>query len=253
MLMPRIIPCLDVAGTTVVKGTRFVDLRVLGSPAEFAVRYEAEGADELVMLDITASREGRGPYPAVVEAVASRLSIPLTVGGGLDQLERIRDVLAAGADKVSLNTPAVEHPDLIEEAASRFGSQAVVVAIDVRRAADGRYRVYIRGGQEPTPWDLETWLPEVTRRGAGEILLTSIDQDGTRSGYDTALLALAASLTTRPIIASGGAAHAGHLRDGLRITGVTGALLAGVLHDGVTTIGRLKAELSEMGVRVRAV
>lgn len=252
MLKPRIIPCLDVAGEQVVKGTQFEGLRALGDPAELALRYEEQGADEIVYLDITASLEHRAPYLAVVERVARQLSIPLTVGGGLGNVEQIGQILASGADKVSLNTPALARPPLIQEAARRFGSQAVVVAMDVRRQND-QWRIYVHGGRTPTAWFLEPWLAYVSELGAGEILLTSIDRDGTGQGYDLEALRLASRTVTIPIIASGGGAVPEHLAKALAVPGVTGALVAGVLHDGQTTVGRLKAELMEMGVDVRAV
>ena len=251
MLKRRIIPCLDVAGDVVVKGVRFADLRLLGDPAELAHRYEDQGADEIVLLDITASREGRTPNPQVVERVARRLSIPLTVGGGLADVTAVAAVLAAGADKVSLNSPALRRPELVCEASRRFGAQAVVVAVDVRREG-GLYRVYASGGSIGTPWLLESWLAKVQSLGAGEILITSIDRDGTRQGYDLEALKLASRLVSLPIIASGGAALPLHLAEALALPGVTGALLAGVLHDGRWTVGAMRQELRNLGVDVRA-
>lgn len=251
MLKPRIIPCLDVAGDIVVKGTRFEGLRTVGDPAELAARYEDQGADEIVLLDITASAEGRSPDPDVVERVARRLSIPLTVGGGLGSVETVGRILRAGADKVSLNTPALERPELIRDAASRFGSQAVLVAVDVRRT-DRDWQVHARGGRLPTRWRLAEWLERVQALGAGEILLTSIDQDGTGGGYDLGALRRASQSVHLPIIASGGGASAQQIRDALSVPGVTGALIAGVLHAGDTTVGAIKQELSMMGVDVRA-
>jgi cyclase len=252
MLKARIIPCLDVAGDVVVKGTQFGELRRLGDPAELAARYEDQGADEIVYLDITASIERRTPRMDVVERVARRLSIPLTVGGGLETVDVVGAVLAAGADKVSLITPAVARPALVAEAAARFGSQAVVVAVDVRReAAD--WRVYVRGGRTPTDWFLEPWLRRVAELGAGEILLTSIDRDGMRQGYDLEALAVAGRTVRLPIIASGGGAAPEHLAAALAVPGVTGALIAGVLHDGATTVDRLKADLQQWGVSIRGV
>lgn len=252
MLKPRIIPCLDVARDIVVKGTRFEGLRSVGDPAELAARYEEQGADEIVLLDITASAEGRSPDPVVVERVARRLGIPLTVGGGLTSIETVGRTLASGADKVSLNTPALERPELIGEAAGRFGSQAVLVAVDVRRTSGGDWQVHARGGRLPTRWRLGEWLEHVQALGAGEILLTSIDQDGTGSGYDLGALRRASQRVHLPIIASGGGASAQQIRDALSVPGVTGALIAGVLHAGDTTVGAIKQELSMMGVDVRA-
>lgn len=251
MLRPRVIPCLDVAGNVVVKGTQFEGLRNFGDPADLAARYEDQGADEIVLLDVTASLEGRSPHPEVVERVARRLGIPLTVGGGLSSADAVGSVLGAGADKVSLNTPALARPALIAEAARRFGSQAIVVAVDVRLAS-GDWQVFARGGRQPTPWYLGPWLETVAERGAGEILLTSIDRDGTGSGYDLAALWRASASVSLPIIASGGGASPEHLAAALRVPGVTGALIAGVLHTGRTTVGRIKEELQAMGVSVRA-
>jgi cyclase len=252
MLRQRIIACLDVAGDKVVKGTSFEALTVWGDPAERAVLYQEQGADEIVLLDITASIERRGPDLATVERVAHGLSIPLTVGGGLGTVEQIGQVLAAGADKVSLNTPAVASPSLIGEAAGRFGSQAVVVAVDVRREAEG-WRVYVKGGREATSWFLQPWLRTVERLGAGEILLTSIDRDGTGRGYDVEALRAAAQTVRVPIIASGGAATPQQVAEGLGIPGVTGALIAGVLHRDEFTVAALKGEVASRGVWVRAV
>ncbi len=251
MLKQRIIACLDVAGDLVVKGTRFEELRVIGAPAELAARYEDQGADEIVFLDITASIEGRGPRPEVVERVAQRISIPLTVGGGLRSADTVGRVLAAGADKVSLNTPALARPELVREASGRFGSQAVVIAVDVRRQGED-WRVYSHGGRTETPWQLGPWLEAVQALGAGEILLTSIDRDGTGTGYDLDALRHAAQIVHLPIIASGGGAAPSQIGAALFLPGITGVLLAGALHDGRTTIGAIKAELSAMGVDVRA-
>lgn len=251
MLKSRIIPCLDVAGDTVVKGTRFEGLRDVGDPAELAARYADQGADEIVLLDITASVEGRCPNPDVVERVARALSIPLVVGGGLRTTQDVGQTLAAGADKVSLNTPALDRPEIISESARRFGSQAVLVAVDVRRTG-GDWQVYARGGRAPTAWRLAAWLERAEALGAGEVLLTSIDQDGTGAGYDTGALQCAGETVHLPIIASGGGRSARQIRDALEMPGVTGALIAGVLHAGDTTIGRIKQELREMGVDVRA-
>jgi cyclase len=251
MLRPRIIACLDVAESQVVKGTGFRDLVSWGDPAERAQAYQDQGADEIVLLDIMASVEGRAPDPVTIERVARRLSIPLTVGGGLRTVEQIGRMLAAGADKVSLNTPAVASPALIRDAAGQFGSQAVVVAVDVRRE-QGDWRVYVRGGREPTPWFLAPWLRTVERLGAGELLLTSIDRDGTGEGYDLAALETAAATVNIPIIASGGASSPAQLADAFSIPGVTGALVAGMLHRGEVTVGELKAAVARRGVDVRA-
>lgn len=252
MLNARVIACLDVAGDIVVKGTSFVVLQQHGDPSLLALRYEEQGADEIVLLDITASVERRSPNLALVERVARRLSIPLTVGGGLADVDDIGRVLAAGADKASLNTPAVRNPQLIAEAANRYGSQAVVVAVDVKRE-QGDWPVYVRGGREATPWRLEPWLRQVEGLGAGEILLTSIDRDGTGQGYDLEALRTAARACRIPIIASGGGGTADQMAQALAIPGVTGALVAGVLHTGRSTVGQLKSAIAAWGVPVRAV
>lgn len=250
MLKPRVIACLDVAGGAVVKGRQFVDLVRLGAPDELARRYEAEGADELVVLDITATREGRAADVAMVERVARSLTIPLTVGGGIATWQQAGRILAAGADKVTVNTAALDRPLLLTDIADRFGSQAVVVAVDVRQA-NGGWQVYAAGGARATGWTLASWLPHAVAHGAGEILLTSIDRDGTGTGYDVAALARAAELVACPIIASGGARDASQMAAALAVPGVTGVLLAGVLHRGETTVGALKQELSRQGVMLR--
>ena len=250
MLKPRLIVCLDVADGFVVKGRQFERLQRWGRPEDLARRYQDEGADEVVVLDITASPEQRGPDVEMVGRVARDLAIPLTVGGGLSRREQVGAVLAAGADKVSLNTAALADPALVAESAGRYGSQAVVVAVDVRRE-DGDWRVYSRGGRVETPWRLRPWLERVEALGAGEILLTSIDQDGTGTGYDRQALAAATQAVSLPVIASGGAQHPDHLAQALAIAGVTGVLVAGVLHRGETTIGRLKQELAARGVMMR--
>ena len=250
MLNARLIACLDVAGDVVVKGTNFGDLVTLGDPAELAAAYEEQGADEIVLLDITASVERRTPSFPLIERVARRLSIPLTIGGGIPDADVLGRVLASGADKASVNTPAVMTPSLITEAAARYGSQAVVVAVDVRRE-DGDWTVWVRGGRERTAWRMVPWLKRVAELGAGEILLTSIDRDGTGQGYDVAALRAASDAVSLPLIASGGAARPEQMAEALRLPGVTGALVAGVLHRGETTIARLKAGVAEEGVAVR--
>jgi cyclase len=250
VLKARLIACLDVAGDVVVKGTRFGDLVDLGDPAELARAYEDQGADEVVMLDITASVEGRPPRFALIERVARSLSIPLTVGGGIPDADVLGRVLASGADKASVNSPAVAHPDLVAEASARYGSQAVVVAVDVRRE-DGDWIVYTHGGRRRTAWRLAPWLRRVEELGAGEILLTSIDRDGTGTGYDLEALAAAGRTVRLPIIASGGGARPEQLGAALRVPGVTGALVAGVLHRRETTLGALKAGVAREGVPIR--
>jgi len=250
MLKPRVIACLDVAGGTVVKGRQFADLVPLGAPDVLARRYEAEGADELVLLDITATREGRTADLATVERVAKSLTIPLTVGGGIATWQQAGSILAAGADKVTVNTAALDRPVLLTDMADRFGSQAVVVAVDVRREQD-HWRVYAAGGARATGWTLCSWLPHAVAQGAGEVLLTSIDRDGTGMGYDVAALARAAQLVSCPIIASGGASEASQMAEALAVKGVTGVLVAGVLHRGETTVGKLKQQLRDQGVVLR--
>ncbi len=251
MLRPRLIVCLDVKDGRVVKGTRFQGLRDVGDPVELAERYEAEGADEIVYLDISAAREARGTLLDTVRRTAERLFIPLTVGGGVRAVDDIGPLLRAGADKISVNTAAVRDPELLTRGAERFGSQCVVASIDAARAGDG-YRCYTHGGSEPTDLDAVTWAGECRERGAGEILLTSIDRDGVRTGYDLALTRAVADAVPIPVIASGGAGTAEHLRDAFTDGHASAVLVAGILHDGLTTVGALKAALTGWGVNVRA-
>jgi cyclase len=250
VLRKRIIPCLDLKDGQVVKGVNFLDLREMGDPATHARFYNAEGADELVILDITASRERRPTLLRVVEAVADVLFIPLTVGGGVRTAEDVRDLLNAGADRVSLNTAAIHRPELIGEAAERFGSQCVVVAIDAKRREDG-WDVYIFGGHEDTGRNALEWAAEAERRGAGEILLTSMDRDGTQKGYDIELLKAMTSSLSIPVIASGGAGEMSHFRDALIAGGADAALAASLFHTKSMTIPNLKAYLRNEGVPVR--
>jgi len=250
MLARRIIPCLDVAGGRVVKGTNFVDLRDAGDPVALAARYDREGADELVLLDIDATREGRSTLLAVIDRIARSVSIPFTVGGGIRNVEDIRAVLGAGADKVSLNSSIVREPDLLSRGADRIGAQSLVAAIDVKRSADG-WKVWIAGGRTPTGLDAVAWARECVERGAGELLLTSMDRDGTREGYDIELLRNVASVVSVPVIASGGAGNAEHLFDGLTSGGVDAVLVAGMLHDGSMSIGMLKHYLHDRGIPIR--
>ncbi len=252
MLRRRVIPCLDVANGRVVKGTRFVDLVDEGDPPELAERYAREGADELVFLDITAGPEGRGTLLDVVERTARRAFIPLTVGGGVRSVDDMRDVLRAGADKVSLNSAAVADPDLIARCARRFGRQAVVVAIDARARNDAdAWEVVVQGGREPTGLDAVWWAVRATALGAGELLVTSIDRDGTRSGYDTALLRAITSLIEVPVIASGGAAGPEHLIAAIRDGGADAVLAASIFHRRIHTIGEVKAAMAVAGLPVR--
>jgi cyclase len=251
MTSVRLIPCLDVKDGRVVKGTRFVGLRDAGDPVQLARHYDAEGADELVFLDITASHEGRAPVVALAERVAEQVFIPFTVGGGLRSVEDVRGALLAGADKVSLNSAAVNDPGLVTRASETFGAQAVVVAIDAKRE-DGGWRVYTNGGRVDTGRDAVAWAAEAEKLGAGEILLTSMDADGTRAGYDLELTRAVSQAVSIPVIASGGAGSAQHLVDAVRLGRADAVLLAGIVHDGVTTIAALKAEMSRAGLPVRA-
>ncbi|MBP1692034.1 MAG: imidazoleglycerol phosphate synthase, cyclase subunit [Bacteroidetes bacterium] len=252
MLRKRIIPCLDVRNGTVVKGVNFVGLREMGDPTAHARYYNEEGADELVILDITASREERRSMVHVVESVADALSIPLTVGGGIRSVSDVRDMLNAGADRVSLNTAMVQRPELIQEAADHFGSQCVVAAIDARKRTDAPgWEVFIYGGHEPTGRDAVAWACEVEERGAGEILLTSMDRDGTQIGYDVPLLRALTSRVRIPVIASGGAGTLEHFAEGLLAGGASAVLAASLFHTRALTIPDLKSYLRTQGVPVR--
>lgn len=250
MLTRRVIACLDVRGGRVVKGTAFVGLRDVGDPVELAQRYEAQGADEICFLDISASPEERATALDVVQRTAERLFVPLTLGGGLRTVADVTAALRAGADKVSLNTSAVATPELLTEAAARFGSQCVVASIDARRE-NGRWTVWTHGGRTPTGLDAVAWAVECTRRGAGEILLTSIDADGGRNGYDLALTRAVSAAVDVPVIASGGAGHADHLIDAVREGGAEAVLLAGILHDGVVGLDTLKQAMADSGLAIR--
>ena len=252
MLRPRIVVCLDVDGGRVVKGTRFRDLRDVGDPVELAVRYEAEGADEIVFLDVSASRQERGTLLEVVRRTAEALFIPLTVGGGVRSAEDVGPLLRAGADKISVNSAAVRTPALLSAAAERYGRQCVVASIDAAREPDG-WRCYTHGGSRPTELDAVPWATECARLGAGEILLTSIDRDGARTGYDLELTRAVADAVPVPVVASGGAGAAEHLRDAVVQGRASAVLVAGILHDGLTTVGALKAALVAWNVPVRPV
>ncbi len=251
MLTRRIIPCLDTAGGRVVKGVRFVDLADAGDPAELAAAYDREGADEIVLLDIAASVEGRGTVLEVVRRTAETVFIPLTVGGGVRTADDARALLLAGADKVAVNTAAVARPDLIAELAERFGSQCVVVAVDARRRADGGWEVCTHGGRQPTGLDAVAWAARAAALGAGEILLTSIDHDGTRQGYDVALTRAVSEAVPVPVIASGGAGTVEHFYQVLTEGRADAALAAGVFHRGQLRIGEVKDYLRRRGVAVR--
>jgi cyclase len=250
MLSRRIIVCLDVQGGRVVKGTSFLSLRDVGDPVTLATRYEAEGADEIVFLDIAASAEERATLFDVARRTAEQLFVPLTIGGGIRSAGDVGLALRAGADKVSINSAAVRRPEVLTESAERFGGQCVVASIDAKREGDG-WQVYVKGGRERTELDAVTWARECVARGAGEILLTSIDRDGARTGYDVALTRAVSSAVNVPVIASGGAGSAAHVREALD-AGADAALLAGILHDGVTTVRAIKYEVEEAGLPVRA-
>jgi len=251
MLRKRVIPCLDVAGGRVVKGTRFVELRDQGDPVALARRYSDDGADELVFLDIDAAPEQRGTLVEMVERTAREVFIPFTVGGGIREVDEIRTLLRAGADKISIQTAAVLRPQLITEAARRFGSQCIVVAIDARRTTHGSWLVFTRGGRDATDLDAVSWAADAERRGAGEILLTSIDADGTRSGYDLALTRAVAEAVQIPVIASGGAGHPRDLAAVLTEGRADAALAASIFHDGIFPIPQTKQYLKDHGVPVR--
>ena len=255
MVALRLIPCLDVAAGRVVKGINFVGLRDAGDPVELACRYSQAGADELVFLDIAASHEGRATLVDLVRRTSEQVTIPFTVGGGIGSVEGITELLRAGADKVSLNSSAVRRPELVQEGAQRFGCQCIVVAIDARRRAGGGWDVYVKGGRENTGLDAVDWAREVARLGAGEILLTSMDGDGTQAGYDLDLTRAVAQAVPVPVIASGGAGTLDHIAEALD-QGPSGghasaALLASLLHDGVLTVQEIKNDLLRRGLAIR--
>ncbi len=248
----RVIPCLDVTAGRVVKGIEFVNLRDAGDPVELAAHYNAEGADELVFLDITASSDSRRTMLDVVERTADQVFIPLTVGGGVRTVGDMRDLLSAGADKVSVNTSAIANPGLLSEGAEIFGRQCIVCAIDARRNPDGAgWGVYTHGGRKPAGLDAVAWAAEAARRGAGEILLTSMDRDGTKEGYDLPLLEAVAAAVSVPVIASGGAGTPEHLAAGLAPGRADAVLAASIFHFGEYRVADVKAALAARGVRVR--
>ncbi len=252
MKVARVIPCLDVTDGRVVKGTNFIDLRDAGDPVELAARYDLEGADELVFLDITASSDNRDTTVEMVRRVADEVYIPFTVGGGIRTLEDARRMLRAGADKVSVNTAAVERPELISEIAAEFGAQCVVCAIDAKRSADS-WEVYLHGGRTPTGIDAIDWAQEAVRRGAGEILLTSMDRDGTREGFDLDLTQAIVDAVTVPVIASGGVGSIDHLVEGVAVGRADAVLAASIFHFREHTVADAKAEMSAAGINVRPV
>ena len=250
MLSRRLVVCLDVANGRVVKGVNFVDLREVGDPAELAARYEAEGADEIVFLNIAASTDDASQLIATVTRTAENLFIPLTVGGGVNTVDQAGQLLRSGADKVSINTAAVYRPELLTEAADRFGSQCVVASIDARREGTG-WRVFTSGGRKATNLDAIAWATECAERGAGEILLTSIDADGTRNGFDVELTRAVVNSVTVPVVASGGGGNGAHVVEVLTVGGADAALMAGALHDGACTVGELKSAMNGAGLNVR--
>ncbi|HSC62320.1 MAG TPA: imidazole glycerol phosphate synthase subunit HisF [Caldimonas sp.] len=253
MLAKRIIPCLDVTAGRVVKGVNFVELRDAGDPVEIAARYNEQGADELTFLDITATSDERDVILHIIEAVASQVFIPLTVGGGVRSVADVRRLLNAGADKVSFNSAAVASPEVIREAATKYGSQCIVVAIDAKRRSGGPpgWDVYTHGGRRNTGLDAVDWARRVTALGAGEILLTSMDRDGTKSGFDLALTRAVADAVAVPVIASGGVGSLAHLSEGIRIGGADAVLAASIFHYGEFSVGDAKALLARDGIAVR--
>ena len=254
MLCKRIIPCLDVTGGRVVKGVNFVELRDAGDPVEIAARYNEQGADELTFLDITATSDGRDLILPIIEAVASQVFIPLTVGGGVRSVADVRRLLNAGADKVSFNSAAVARPELIREASDKYGAQCIVVAIDAKRqpaSAGGGWHVYTHGGRNDTGLDAVAWAVRMAELGAGEILLTSMDRDGTKSGFDLELTRAVSDAVPVPVIASGGVGALEHLSEGIRIGGADAVLAASIFHFGEFTVGQAKALLARDGVAVR--
>ncbi|MDB5956783.1 imidazole glycerol phosphate synthase subunit HisF [Ramlibacter sp.] len=258
MLAKRIIPCLDVTGGRVVKGVNFVELRDAGDPVEIASRYNEQGADELTFLDITATSDGRDLILHIIEAVASQVFIPLTVGGGVRTVEDVRRLLNAGADKTSFNSAAIANPDVINAASTKYGAQCIVVAIDAKKrsAEDAATRgpgwdVYSHGGRRNTGLDAVAWATEMARRGAGEILLTSMDRDGTKSGFDLALTRAVADAVPVPVIASGGVGNLDHLADGVQQGGADAVLAASIFHYGEYTVAQAKERMAQRGIPVR--
>jgi cyclase len=251
MLAKRIIPCLDVAAGRVVKGVKFVDLRDAGDPVEVARRYDEQGADELAFLDIRASIETRGLLYEMIEAVADQVFIPLTVGGGVNTVDDIRALLNAGADKVSINTAGVKNPEFIGEASAHFGAQCIVAAIDAKQCAVDQWQVVIHGGRTPTGIDVVEWAREVAALGAGEILLTSMDRDGAKKGFDLKLTRAVTDAVDIPVIASGGVGKLEHLVEGIQAGGADAVLAASVFHYGEYTIAQAKAAMRAAGIEVR--
>mgnify|MGYP000845671621 CR=1 FL=1 len=251
MLAKRIIPCLDVRDGKVVKGINFIGIKEVGDPVECAIEYDRQGADEIVFLDITATHEGRGTMLDVVSRTAKNVFVPLTVGGGIRTAEDFRELLLAGADKVSVNSAAIRNPSIIAEAASRFGSQCVVVAIDAKKTAPGKYNVYINGGRIDTGKDAVQWAMEAERLGAGELLLTSMDADGTKEGFDVDMLNAVLSVVNIPVIASGGCGRLSHFTELFQKTSADAALAASIFHYAELTVNQVKTELKNNGLPVR--
>jgi imidazole glycerol-phosphate synthase subunit HisF len=252
MLAKRIIPCLDVTGGRVVKGVNFVELRDAGDPVEIAARYNDQGADELTFLDITATSDARDLILPIIEAVASQVFIPLTVGGGVRTVADVRRLLNAGADKVSFNSAAVANPQVIRDASDKYGAQCIVVAIDAKRQADGNgWHVYTHGGRKDTGLDAVAWATQMAEMGAGEILLTSMDRDGTKSGFDLELTRAVADAVPVPVIASGGVGNLQHLADGVKLGGADAVLAASIFHYGEYTVAQAKQLMAQCGIPVR--
>jgi cyclase len=250
-LAKRIIPCLDVHAGRVVKGVNFVSLRDAGDPVEVARRYDEAGADEIAFLDITASSDARDTIVPIIERVADQVFIPLTVGGGVRRVEDVRKLLNAGADKVSINTAAVTNPALVAESAGRFGSQAIVVAVDAKAVAPGRWEVFTHGGRTATGLDAIEWAVRMCESGAGEILLTSMDRDGTRAGFDLALTRAVSKAVPVPVIASGGVGSLEHLAQGVELGGADAVLAASIFHYGEHTVGEAKRYMADRGIEMR--
>ena len=254
-LAKRIIPCLDVENGRVVKGVNFVDIRDAGDPVEIAIRYNEQGADEITFLDITASHEGRDTTVHTVEKIAEEVFIPLTVGGGIRSVQDIRTMLNAGADKVSINTAAIHNPELVRQSAQRFGSQCIVVAIDAKRVADvdgaPRWEIFTHGGRKPTGIDAVAWAVRMAELGAGEILLTSMDRDGTRNGFELGVTRAITDAVEIPVIASGGVGNLDHLVDGILLGGADAVLAASIFHFGEFSVPEAKAYMAARGIEVR--
>jgi cyclase len=251
MLAKRIIPCMDVTAGRVVKGVSFVELRDAGDPVEIAKRYDEQGADELTFLDITASSDDRSIIFHIIEKVAEQVFIPLTVGGGVREVQDVRDLLNAGADKVSINTSAVVNPQLVADAAGRYGSQCIVVAIDAKQIAPGKWEVFTHGGRKATGLDAMEWAIKMQTLGAGEILLTSMDQDGQKKGFDLALTRAVTDALEIPVIASGGVGNLQHLADGVTMGGADAVLAASIFHFGEYTVQQAKQHMAQQGIEVR--